>query len=262
MSEKGGLERFKKAKEHEIESLISLGEESLRARVKVSRPDFLKALKTGKNLRGLAVIAEYKRASPSLGEIHLGLSPEEVLKSYVNADAISVLTEEKYFQGSLEFLSRMDSKIPLLRKDFISHPFQVLETAGTCAAAILFIVRLTPDPQFLQRLITLADSCGLASVVEVFEKQELHIAREAQAKIIQVNARDLETLKLDLNSSLRFIEDNLPLEHEFWISASGIQNGSDLKRIRASGYGGALVGTALMKDGNPQAALLKMLNEL
>ncbi|MDR0549724.1 MAG: indole-3-glycerol-phosphate synthase [Deltaproteobacteria bacterium] len=254
------LARFRAAKEAEIQGL-KLNPPPKAPKIK--RPDFLAGLTKGVALRGLGLIAEYKRASPSLGDLDLSLTPKEAATAYAAAEAISVLTEATYFKGDPRFLNELAvSDKPLLRKDFIFEPLQVLETALFPASAILLIVRLTPDLALLKDLIALALDQGLAPVVEVFNQKELAIARKAEATIIQVNARDLETLTLDKAGHLRLIKKDPPQDGEFWIAASGLATAQDLAARRAAGYGAVLIGSALMGSGSPGQALTKILAEL
>ncbi|MDR1872225.1 MAG: indole-3-glycerol-phosphate synthase [Deltaproteobacteria bacterium] len=252
-----GLARFRKAKAEEI-ARLKAHPPSLPA--PLARPDFLASLKLGQKARGLAVIAEYKRASPSLGDLKLTLEPLAAAKAYAKADAISVLTEETYFKGSLAYLKEIAQNLkPTLRKDFIFIPEQVMETAGTLAAAVLLIVRLTPETQFLASLIDLAQSYALTPVVEVFNLEELAVARAAGAKVIQVNARDLATLKVDKDGPINLITQNPPQKGEFWIAASGLSSAYDLVKVQKAGFGAALLGSALMKAESPQEALASLL---
>ncbi|MDR1314748.1 MAG: indole-3-glycerol-phosphate synthase [Deltaproteobacteria bacterium] len=250
-----GIAAFKDAKATEIDALKALGREELAARARseleVFRPpDFQKALEAGFAKRGLAVIAEYKRASPSEGEIEMSVTPEEAAEAYGEADCLSVLTEESFFRGDISFLRRMSHcGAPVLRKDFVFHPLQVLDTAARRASAVLFIVRLIPSVAELRELMLLAASLGLAQVVEVLGEEDLDAARSAGAGIVQVNARDLHTLKVDFLASMRLIEAHPPRPGEFFIAASGLKDAVDLKLARRCGFKGALVGTALMEGG-------------
>ena len=176
---------------------------------------------------------------------------------------MSVLTEEKYFAGSMDFLSRAAkatrNSLPILRKDFIFDLLQVEATAATAAAAILLIVRLTPDVKTLRNLRERAEDFGLASVVEVFDKDDLHMARESGATIIQVNARDLKTFRVNREDCLNLPRQVPPLPGEIWIAASGIENNAHLCEARDAGFTAALVGTALMRGGRPGLALKQLL---
>jgi indole-3-glycerol phosphate synthase len=251
------MQKFVDAKAAEIRCLLENREGLLRSKVhrKWSRPGFLEALRRGRDLRGIGLVCEYKRASPSQGDIELGIGPKEAALAYARADCISVLTEESLFKGSLDFLRQMGGPLPLLRKDFILHPLQVEETARTPASAILLIVRLTPSRAEVRSLVTLATGLGLEPVVEVFDEKELRLAREVGARLIQVNARDLTTMHLDLDASLQLIKDNPPTDGELWIAASGVSDAADLRRFRDAGYGAALVGTTLMRGGRPKERL-------
>lgn len=228
------------------------------------RPGFLASLRQGVKEEGLAIIAEYKRASPSQGDICLDLSPQEVVKAYVNggARAISVLTESTKFKGSLEFLEQAraaSTTSPLLRKDFIIDPLQVEATAATAASAILLIVKLTPQVEKLRQLRQLAESYGLEAVVEVFDQEDLLLARKSGAKVIQVNSRNLNTLAVDTDFSLKMAHDfKRDSDQELWISASGLETPADLEAAREAGFEAVLIGTSLMRGGDPAASLKKI----
>jgi indole-3-glycerol phosphate synthase len=208
-----------------------------------------------------AIIAEYKRASPSAGSINLAAGPEETAVAYAaaGAAALSVLTEEKHFQGRLEYLERMaQAGLPLLRKDFLIHPLQIAETASTPASALLLIVRLLEDGELIA-LLRATIAAGLDAVLEIFSQAELQRARSALAKaaaataVIQVNNRDLETLALDASVSRRLIR--YRQAGEIWISASGISRREDLDERRDLGFDAVLVGSLLMSGNDPGTAL-------
>lgn len=220
------------------------------------KPSFSEALLKGRASRSIGVIAEYKRASPSLGDIDLATPPEKAAEDFQEADCLSVLTEADYFKGDIGYLERVEAfKGPVLRKDFIFHPLQIMATAQTRASAILLIVGLAPGPALLPELIRLAEDAGLEAVAEIFTLDELEAARRAKAKIIQVNARNLGDLSLDPARSLSLIKSAKPLPGEAWIAASGMRTRDDLKRAAEFGYHGVLVGTALMRASNKRAAL-------
>jgi indole-3-glycerol phosphate synthase len=221
------------------------------------------AVMAGRERRGIGVIAEYKRASPSLGDIDLATTPEAAAEAYRAAEAMSVLTEEGHFKGDIRFLERVEGfGGPILRKDFIFHPLQVRATAETKASALLLMIRLTPDPGQLSDLIALATDLGLEAVVEVFTAAELETARRAGAAIIQVNSRNLGDLSLDPGRALALIERERPQTGETWIAASGLKTPEDLRRASKLGYHGALVGTVLMKAPDKRAALAALLEGL
>ncbi|WP_243312448.1 indole-3-glycerol-phosphate synthase [Fundidesulfovibrio agrisoli] len=247
------LNRFREAKQAEIERLVKLEDEGLMPPpFEGERPDFIRAL--WENGPG-AVIAEYKRASPSRGEINMGLTPEQAADAYrkAGAAAMSVLTEEVYFKGSLEYLSRMaGAGLPLLRKDFILHPVQVIHTASTPASALLLIARMC-EAEELRAMLGLAEAFGLACVVEVFDEADLNKVEPLEPEIIQVNNRDLDKLTTDFAVSERLAARKQ--EGQIWISASGIKTRQDVERMAALGYDAVLVGTSLMSGEDPGAAL-------
>ncbi len=254
------LERFRLAQQPGIDRLRALADQdALPAPWPGARPSFAAALAAR---RGRAVIAEYKRASPSKGVINLALGPEEVALAYARAGAtaLSVLTEAQHFQGELGFLERMrPAGLPMLRKDFILDPLQIVETAATPASALLLIVRMIAQDE-LVRLIELAGQAGLDAVVEVFDRADLDRAKAAGARIIQVNNRDLDTLSTDLNRSEELIGSKA--SEELWISASGIAVPQDLTRVLSAGFDAVLVGTSLMRQANPGQALAGLLDGL
>lgn len=251
------LEKFRIAKQREVEALKRLKQENrLPAPFEGFRPDFAMAIRLAKPF---AVIAEYKRASPSKGEIRLDLAPEDVAAAYAagGATALSVLTEEDHFQGDLAFLARMTGpNLPLLRKDFLLDPLQVTQTAATPASALLLIARML-DESVLAQMLEMTTWAGMQAVVEVFDQADLDKARSAQARIIQVNNRDLDTLTIDMDTSRRLISQRDPVET--WISASGVQRPEDLALVRDLGFDAALVGTSLMAQGDPGANLKTLL---
>ncbi|OIN98412.1 MAG: hypothetical protein AUJ49_13290 [Desulfovibrionaceae bacterium CG1_02_65_16] len=220
------------------------------------RPLFSRALRGS---GAPAVIAEYKRASPSRGVINLDLTPADVARMYAanGAAAISVLTEQAYFQGSLEFLSAMAfAEKPMLRKDFLIDPVQVLETAATPASALLLIMRMFPGVAEVREMIDLCGEHGLEAVCEVFDEADLDMARWADAAIIQVNNRDLDTLKTDLNVSRRLARTKG--DGELWISASGLDSPEQLGEMADLGFDAVLIGTSLMSRPDPGAALAEL----
>lgn len=258
------LEKFREAKGKEIETLGRLLQEGwFPAPRQGKRADFTAALRNSP--LPVAVIAEYKRASPSRGDICLNLEVEDVVRQYAGngASAISILTEEEFFKGNLQFLDRAEQaiagKIPLLRKDFIFDPIQIDATAATSASAILLIVRIMPQVRLLRDMRERAEKYGLQCVVEVFDAGEIALARESGACLIQVNARDLSSLAVDRESCLRLLEQASPASGEFWIQASGISRPEDLRQAAEAGYGAILVGTSLMAGGKPGEELTNLL---
>lgn len=251
------LEAFRAAKEPEIQALRQLEYIGLLPLPRRAvRPSFLGRLAKPAALPH--VVAEFKRASPSRGDILLDLAPEEAARQYAagGAACLSVLTEEAHFKGKIGYLGRMaGAGLPLLRKDFVLDPLQVLATAATPASALLLIVRLTPEVALLRRLRELAESLGMDAVVEVFDAEDLALARESGARLIQVNARNLDTLKVDRAACLRLAERYAPRTDEVWIAASGMSRPEHLRQAGDAGYRAALVGTSLMEGGAPGTAL-------
>jgi indole-3-glycerol phosphate synthase len=248
------LDRFAAAKEPEINALKVLDAAGdMPAPLSCVRPSFSGALQS----KGPgAVIAEYKRASPSKGVINTELGPEEVTAAYRNAGAaaLSVLTEEDHFAGSLDYLKPAAATgLPVLRKDFILHPLQIRVTAATKASALLLIARMVDTAEQLASMIVLTEELGMEAVVEIFDQADLDKARTAGATIIQVNNRDLDTLAIDLNTSFQFIEQKK--DGEIWIAASGITTPAQARRMREAGFDGLLMGTVLMQDGTPEKTL-------
>ena len=263
------LERFRRAKEAEVEALRALeAQGALPAVYEGRRPDFAMALTRRAPGSPLAVVAEYKRASPSRGVICESLDVEDVARQYAaaGASAVSVLTEETFFRGRLEDLASAADpalyngpRTPLLRKDFIFDPLQVRATAATPASALLLIVRLTPDAAILRALREQAEGYGIQAVVEIFDAEDLRLARESGARIIQVNARDLESLAVDRDACLQLIQACPPANGELWIAASGMSSAYHLRAAASAGYHAGLVGSALMEGGNPGESLAALL---
>lgn len=250
------LEKFRQAKQAEIRRLL----ESDLAPVQRSRPDFRGAI-SGRDR--IAVIAEYKRASPSKGRIRFDLDAATVARQYwrAGAAAISILTEETFFDGRLGYLEEAEAatggEIPLLRKDFIFHPAQIAATAQTPAAAILLIARMYAGAQELRSLREYAEKLGLAAVVEIFDESDLGMARDAGAEIIQANSRNLATLQVDRTACLRLVAKARP--EEVWIAASGISRPEHVAEAARAGYQAILVGGALMEKGQPGENLARLL---
>lgn len=252
------LERFRAAKAEEIAMLRTMDSTgSMPAPYAGERPSFTGALRAR---YPRAVIAEYKRASPSSGDINLSLDPEQAARTYAEAGAgaLSVLTEERWFKGSAAYLYRMTGQgLPLLRKDFIIDPLQIAFTASTPASAVLLIARML-DQAMLSRLVRESRAFGLAPVVEAFDGTDLRRARAAGADIIQINNRDLDTLAVDTGISGRLIKEKT--NGEFWITASGIQDAGQLDDLLACGFDAALVGSSLMSGPEPGARLRALLD--
>ncbi len=249
------LDRFIEAKKEELERLrLQEANGTLPAPLEIDRPSLKRQLQEAPSV---AVVAEYKRASPSKGIINPRLGAKEAAEAYAagGAAAISVLTEKAHFHGSLAFLERAQvAGLPLLRKDFLFHPLQIAESAATPAAAVLLIVRyFLETPGTLKTLVEQAQAYGLETVVEVFSEAEIDLARQAGADIIQVNNRDLDTLQVDLDRS--YALGKRKQAGEVWISASGVNAPQHCVALGERGFDAVLVGTWLMQHKEPAAAL-------
>ncbi len=205
----------------------------------------------------LNIIAEFKRRSPSAGTIRDDLAATDIATRYERggACAISVLTDEQYFGGSLLDLVaiRSSTALPLLRKDFIIEEIQIYEAAVAGADAVLLIVAALDDDALAKLRATAEDELGLDVVVEVHTSEELRRAMSTGARIIGVNNRDLRTFQTSLKTSERLIAE-APRDR-IMISESGLQNPTSLRHLRALGFRGFLIGEALMRSPDPEAAL-------
>jgi indole-3-glycerol phosphate synthase len=203
------------------------------------------------------IIAEFKRRSPSKGMIRADANVSDVARAYEagGAVAMSVLTEEDYFAGSLDDLRQVKATVnlPVLRKDFIIDEYQLYESAAAGADAILLIVAALDD-DLLSRLRRIAeDELQIDALVEVHTSEEMKRAAACGAKLIGVNNRDLRTFEVSLETSLRLAREAPP--EALLISESGLNNGGDLQRLYDAGYRGFLIGETLMRAGDPAAAL-------
>lgn len=234
------------------------------------RRDFLAALRTPP--RGsVALIAEVKKASPSAGVIRSDFEPVRIAREYEagGASCLSVLTDQKFFQGSLEYLKKIrDSvRLPLLRKDFIIDERQILEAIQWGADAILLIVAILSDAQ-LKHFQTLAAQAGLAALVEVHDEAELDRALAVGADLIGVNNRDLKTFKVDLATTER-LASHLVTATRFThhasritpllVAESGIHTRADVERLARCGARAILVGESLMRHDNLTAKVADLL---
>jgi indole-3-glycerol phosphate synthase len=209
---------------------------------------------------GIAVIAELKKASPSKGLIRAEFDPPALAGELEagGATALSVLTDEEFFQGSLANLRQASAAVgvPCLRKDFIVDEFQVLEARAHAADAVLLIVAaLTPEE--LKRFLGAAQTHGLDVLCEVHDAAELERALAAGCDLVGVNTRDLRTFQVDLDTAFRLAE-KFPAG-VVRVAESGIQGGDDVRRLRAAGYDAFLVGESLMRSARPGDALRELL---
>ena len=208
---------------------------------------------------GLSVIAEIKKASPSRGLLRPDFRPPDIARSYhqAGASALSVLTEEEFFQGSLDYLTAARNAVPLpvLRKDFIVDEYQVYESAAAGADALLLIVAALEDND-LKELFALAERLRVAALVEVHTAEELERAVAAGSKIIGINNRNLSTLEVSLETSFR-LREKIPAAC-LAISESGIKSGEDLERLAGAGFNAVLIGEHLMLADDPGEELSRL----
>jgi indole-3-glycerol phosphate synthase len=211
---------------------------------------------------GIAIIAELKKASPSRGLIREKFRPAELAAELeqAGAAALSVLTDEQFFQGSLDYLreASASSSLPCLRKDFIVDEFQILEAKANRADAVLLIVAALEQKE-LVALVEIAQSHGLDSLCEIHDEVELQRALDAGCDLIGVNSRNLRTFEVNLQTAFRLVE-KVPSSC-LRVAESGIQSGADLARLRSAGYDAFLIGESLMKAKRPGEELAKLMNE-
>jgi len=209
----------------------------------------------------LGLISEIKKASPSAGVIDPDFDPLKIARDYVWAgtDAISVLTDETYFQGRLQYLHdiRQEVPVPLLRKDFIIDPLQVYESVVAGADAILLIVAGLEQKR-LTELHALATSHQLDVLVEVHTLEELDRALDAGAEIVGINNRNLATFEVDLETSLE-ISEQVP-EGMMLVSESGIQTAEETRLLASAGIDAILVGETLMRAGDRRAKAMELVD--
>ncbi len=209
------------------------------------------------------VIAEVKRASPSKGLIKENFKPPEIARAYSRggAVALSILTEEDYFQGSLDDLRAVRDAVslPILRKDFIIDEYQIYETAEAGADALLLIVAALNDDQLSRFRRIAEEELGMDALVEVHNVEEMRRAERAGATIIGVNNRNLRTFEVSLNVSIDLAREAPP--NSLLISESGLGSGDDLRRLQSLGYRGFLIGEALMRAADPGQALQTLIGD-
>ena len=218
---------------------------------------FRAALQRGNDV---AIIAEVKKASPSAGTIREDFDPLSQAREYARggAQALSILTDEKYFQGHLSYLKMIREQVdlPLLRKDFIVHELQIYESVVAGADAILLIVAALEN-DVLRELYDRARACQLDVLVEVHDLAEMDRALELGADLIGVNNRNLKSFTVDLATTEELAEE-IPSD-VVAVSESGIQTADDVRRVRACGINAVLVGEALMRAKNAPEKLRELL---
>jgi indole-3-glycerol phosphate synthase len=256
------LQEIVKNKKQELEHtkrIVSLSE--LQARITDSdQPRPFKDTITRKPGESIRIIAELKQASPSEGRIRQHFDINEIISVYDDKDvrAISVLTEQQYFQGSLNYLNLTQqlTQKPLLRKDFIFDNYQVYESRANKADAILLIVAILSKTQ-LSDLMGLSIELSLGCLVEIHSLKELDTALDTGAGTIGINNRDLNTLKTSLDTTRNLVKD-IP-KGKTIVSESGIHTRKDVEAIEATGADAILVGTTIMKAGDIGAKIDELL---
>jgi indole-3-glycerol phosphate synthase len=227
----------------------------------VSRPEmdvdpprgFMQALTQSSEI---AVIAEVKKGSPSKGIISPDFNPTAIASSYEKggADAVSVLTDEKFFYGSLDYipLVRQEIQLPVIRKDFIIHELQIEEAINYGADAILLIAAILDQNQ-IRDYLQMSTELGMDSLVEVHDEKELEKSLNAGSRLIGINNRDLRDFTVDLKTTIRLrreIPDSIPV-----VSESGIKSREDMKMLEDESIAAALIGETFMRSGDREAAL-------
>ena len=220
---------------------------------------FSAALRSGANIR---IIAEIKKASPSLGIIRKDFHRVEIARIYEagGAAAISVLTDEYFFQGSLSYLTEVKKAVglPTLRKDFIIDPYQIYEAKAAGADAILLIAAMLSGDE-IQDYLALSGEMGMECLVEVHSEEELKKVLQTNAHIIGVNNRNLATFITDMTTTLR-LRQMIP-DGKIVVSESGIKTRGDVEKLLKAGVGAILVGETLMKSQDISAKLRELLGQ-
>ncbi len=236
---------------------VELREQALKTRSGSSPHRLREALSDRSKIN---IIAEFKKASPSKGVINDGVDPADIARQYEagGAAAISILTEEDHFKGSLEDLRAVRSTVdlPILRKDFFFDEFQIYEAAAAGADAILLIAAMLEDDE-IEKLRSVAEQeLGLDALVEVHTFEELERINKLGARLIGVNNRDLKTFSVTLDVSRELIK-NAP-DGSIMVAESGLKTRDDIAELRDLGYAGFLIGETLMKSGNPISTLVEL----
>ena len=240
-----------------LKPLAEVHSEAMRSRDTAPRHALMTALTRNDRVN---IIAEFKRRSPSNGEIRRNADPAGIAKRYElgGAAAVSVLTEEDYFDGSLDDLRavRQATSLPILRKDFVFDEYQIYESAAAGADALLLIVAALDNETLIRLREITEDELGMDALVEVHAADELDRAVEADAQVIGVNNRDLSTFEVSLETSVHLA--SAAPKDTFLISESGIGSADDIQRLRGLGYRGFLIGETLMRADDPEELLAQL----
>lgn len=250
-------------KEQKNEFNLSFSElESLCMELTPSK-SLLSNLKVNSDGQKISLIAEVKKASPSKGLIRKDFKPVDIALSYqkAGASAISVLTDENFFQGSIQYLKEVKEAVnlPVLRKDFIIDPYQIYQTR-LMKADIILLIASALDFSELKDYYNLSKEIGLEVLAEVHNEKELEQVLEIGAKIIGINNRNLESFDVSIDNTLNLIH-NLNLPDIFIISESGIKNNSDIIALKNAGVSGVLVGESLMRQENIEEAVRNLMKD-
>jgi indole-3-glycerol phosphate synthase len=244
--------RDKRADLRRAKAAVPLADLQQRALFRMPR----RPLRVALEARHRAIIAEVKKASPSKGVIRADFDPLWIASRYAEsgAAAISVLTEERYFQGSLEYLAaiRQRVSVPLLRKDFLFDPYQLYEARAFGADAVLLIVAILSDT-LLQELLWLAEELNLSPLVEVHDRADLERAVRGGARLLGINNRDLRTFHTTLATTEELLPSVPP--DALVVAESGIETTADIERLERLGVGAFLIGEAFMRAADPGARL-------
>ena len=212
---------------------------------------------------GIQIIAEIKRRSPSDGDINMHADPCKIAEAYAKngAACVSVLTDQHYFGGQLEFIQQVKAtiKLPVLRKDFIISEYQVWESFHAGADAILLIADAVESP-VIKDLYQLASELGLHVIIEAHHANHLEWIRDLNPEMVGVNCRDFTNMETDI-TWFESIVKNLP-QNSIWIAESGIKSHANLEYISKLGFHAVLIGSSFMKSGDPGVALAEMLGRV
>ena len=253
------LERILERKAEEIaerQTQWTLTELDVAARAQQEPRGFADAIHRSIVIEQSAVIAEVKKASPSGGVIRENFDVAAIASSYAQhgATCISVLTDQDFFQGHNDYLryAREASGLPVLRKDFVIDPWQVLESRAIGADCVLLIVAALADAQ-LAELVSVIAECGMDVLVEVHDRGELQRALQVSPRLIGINNRDLRTFKIRLETTLDMVDD-IP-DGQLLVTESGIRDKDDVRRMQSAGVNAFLVGDVFLRSLDPGAKL-------
>lgn len=223
---------------------------------------FKKAIEQGFNSNGIGLIAEVKLASPSEGEIENSKNVVKIAGEYKDggADAISIITEKYFFKGDINFINRVENEtsLPILQKDFVVDPYQIYESRAGGAEALLLIAKII-SPDQLKKFVDLCLEIGLEPVVEINDELDLENALQTDTGIIAVNARDLNTFKIDIEKACELVK-KIPGKF-LKLGFSGVSSKIEVDEYRKAGAKGVLVGTKLMKSRNKRSFLSSLRSE-